>query len=131
MNDNALCKLASDARDFAHAPYSHFKVGAAILTTNGHTFKGCNIENASSRLTMCAEQSALANALLAGQRQFLAIAIAASNGVAPCGACRQTLAEFCDDSLRVLIANAAGQVMRQTTLGVLLPDQFSATSRSH
>jgi|MDTE01.3.fsa_nt_gb cytidine deaminase len=131
MNDNALCKLASEARESAYARYSQFAVGSAILTTDGRTFTGCNIENASSRLTICAEQSALANAVVAGNRQFLAIAIAASGGVAPCGACRQTLAEFCDDSLRVLIANATGQLVRQTTLGVLLPDRFSAASRTH
>src|SRR5436190_24034056 len=95
----ALAKAALAARKAAYAPYSHYPVGAALLTTSGKIFTGCNVENISFGLTMCAEQSALGAAISAGERHFLAIAVAADSaaGVFPCGRCRQTLAEFHDD----------------------------------
>lgn len=115
---------ASAARVRAYAPYSKFYVGAALRASDGRVFTGCNIENASYGLTMCAERVALGAAVIAGMQTFSAIAVAASDdrGAVPCGACRQVLAEF-GLSLQVIYMHGTNLVA--TTLDVLLPHTFA------
>jgi len=126
MNDQQLVALAQDARKKAYAPYSHYDVGAALLTESGQVFTGCNVENAVYPLCLCAERTAVVKAVSEGQREFAAIAIATRNGGSPCGACRQVLREFALH-LRILLADDAGHV-RQYTLDQLLPDSFGPES---
>ena len=129
MNGNQreqLIVTASDARQRAYAPYSGFEVGAAVLSKSGEIFSGCNIENASYGLTICAERVAMATAVAAGYRDFAAIAVATSGGASPCGSCRQFLAEFCDD-LPILLVNADDATVEETQLTDLLPRRFSAS----
>lgn len=118
----ALLDTACQVRDLAHAPYSHYRVGAAILTDDGRVFSGVNVENASYGLSICAERSAVFSAITAGASRILAIAVCTENGVSPCGACRQVLGEFAGD-IPIWLSDAAGNV-RQTTLYTLLPDYF-------
>jgi cytidine deaminase len=124
----ALVRAARRAARDAYAPYSRYRVGAAALTAGGKIFTGCNVENASYGLTVCAERVALFTAVAAGHHQFQAIAIVgggAGKPAWPCGACRQVLAEFCDDSLPVYVAPlAAGSTARRKRLGTLLPEAF-------
>lgn len=122
MDDRELVRLAQQARGNAYAPYSHYNVGAALLTASGQVFTGCNVENAAYPMTICAERGAIVKAVSEGQREFVAIAIATRNGGSPCGACRQVMREFAPH-LRVLLADDAGHV-RQYTLDQLLPDSF-------
>ena len=118
-----LVENARQARANAYAPYSHFKVGAAVLTASDLVYCGCNVENTSFGLTMCAERNAIAAAILAGQ-QPVAIAVVTSDGQAtPCGACRQVLAEFAPD-MPVILADPAGEVRRTFSLAQLLPELF-------
>lgn len=105
-----LIKKAAEAAEKSYAPYSKFNVGAALLTAGKHhIITGCNVENASYGLTICAERTALAAAVSSGHRRFEAIAVAASGRkpVVPCGACLQALAEFCKPDLIVLVATTA------------------------
>lgn len=122
----ALLEAATSARERAYAPYSHFAVGAALLGTDGKTYTGCNVENASYGLTLCAERAAVAAAVAAGCRSFVALAIVADTGmekiVTPCGACRQVLAEFAP-GLTLVCANIGGQSATYR-LGDLLPHRF-------
>jgi cytidine deaminase len=122
MDDRELVRLAQQARGNAYAPYSHYNVGAALLTASGQVFTGCNVENAAYPMTICAERGAIVKAVSEGQREFVAIAIATRNGGSPCGACRQVMREFAPH-LRVLLADDTGDV-RQYTLDQLLPDSF-------
>ena len=121
---DTLVEAARDARTRAVAPYSNFKVGAALLTADGQIIKGCNVENASYGLTMCAERVALLKALSDGHRQFTAIAVVADTDAPtpPCGPCRQLLWEYCGD-IPVLMANLT-QTAGQHQLGDLLPLPF-------
>ncbi len=119
-----LIETALAVRQRAHAPYSRFLVGAAVLTDTGRIFGGCNVENASYGLTLCAERVALASAVAAGEMQFEAMAVATSGGAAPCGACRQFAAEFRMDLLVLLVdADRPGEA-RELNLADLLPEQF-------
>ena len=122
-----LLALARSAREQAYAPYSNFLVGAALLTRDGRRFSGCNVENASYGLCNCAERTALFNAVAAGCRpgDFAAIAVIADTDapVSPCGACRQVMAELCDDAMPVLLANLRGDTA-QTSVAALLPGSF-------
>jgi len=122
-----LLALARSAREQAYAPYSNFLVGAALLTRDGRRFIGCNVENASYGLCNCAERTALFNAVAAGCRpgDFAAIAVIADTDapVSPCGACRQVMAELCDDAMPVLLANLRGDTA-QTSVAALLPGSF-------
>lgn len=119
-----LIEAACAARLLAYAPFSQYLVGAALLTDAGDIIVGCNVENASYGLTMCAERVAVGTAVAAGQRAFRAIAIATSTGGTPCGACRQVLAEFCPDLPILLVAVDAGNEITETTLAKLLPGRF-------
>lgn len=122
MDDEALIQVAREAREQAYAPYSRFKVGAALLTRSGGVYRGANVENASYGLTICAERAAVFGAVAAGERAFEAIAVVSETGASPCGACRQVLREFGSD-LRVIVADLQGN-RRQYTLSALLPDDF-------
>jgi cytidine deaminase len=126
MNDQQLVALARKARKNAYAPYSHYDVGAALLTASGQAFTGCNVENAVYPMCLCAERTAVVKAVSEGQREFAVIAIATRNGGSPCGACRQVLREFAPH-IRILLADDAGTV-RQYTLDQLLPDSFGPES---
>lgn len=122
-----LLALARAARGQAYAPYSNFPVGAALLTRDGRSFSGCNVENASYGLCNCAERTALFNAVAAGCRpgDFAALAVIADtdNPVSPCGACRQVMSELCDDAMPVLLANLRGDT-QETSVAALLPGSF-------
>lgn len=119
-----LVRQAVAARSRAYAPYSGFAVGAAILAQDGRIFTGCNVENASYGLTVCAERVALFGAVSAGAREFLALAVACGPGhCAPCGACRQVLYEFARDLL-VIMADGEGKSWRRASLRDLLPHAF-------
>ncbi|WP_226381359.1 cytidine deaminase [Falsiroseomonas ponticola] len=129
IDDAALMAAAEAARGAAHAPYSRFAVGAALLAADGTVVPGCNVENASFGATICAERTAVVSAVSGGRRRFVAIAVAGPAGIAlgPCGLCRQVLSEFSPDgSLRVVTRDAAG-ALRATTIGALLPAAFGAT----
>lgn len=119
-----LIATAIAAKKCAHAPYSGFAVGAALLLDNGTVVSGCNVENASFGLTVCAERNAVAAAVAGGARRFRAIAVVTdvSPPASPCGACRQVLAEFGDCT--VVLANPAGNRV-VTSVSELLPDAFS------
>lgn len=119
-----LIRLACNARTHAHAPYSKFRVGAALLTESGEIICGCNVENASYGLTICAERVAFGTAVAAGHRRFQALAIATSGGHPPCGACRQFAAEFCDDLLILLIDSDRPDHVSENNLRELLPGRF-------
>ncbi len=109
MNKKELVDEAIKARGKSYSPYSHFAVGAALLTKSGRVFTGCNVENISYRLTMCAEQGAVASAMAQGERDFVTIAVVAdsSRPIVPCGACRQVLAEF-NPGMEVIMATVSG-----------------------
>jgi len=126
MNDQQLIALAHKARKNAYAPYSHYDVGAALLTASGQVFTGCNVENAVYPMCLCAERTAVVKAVSEGQREFAVIAIATRNGGSPCGACRQVLREFAPH-IRILLTDDAGTV-RQYGLDQLLPDSFGPES---
>jgi cytidine deaminase len=123
ITDQELIALAAQARAHAYAVYSHYRVGAALLAKSGRVFTGCNVENASYSLTICAERVAVARAVCAGEHTFEAIAVVTANGGAPCGPCRQVLAEF-GLGTRVLIATPEGLISEQT-VGELLPSAFT------
>ena len=123
---------AEHASRHAYAPYSHFHVGAAVLLQSGSIVTGCNVENASYRLTTCAEQSAIARAVAEYGPRIRIIAVAVANADAsvacqPCGACRQTIAEFADGSCRIFYPGEKGKP-GECTLADLLPASFSADS---
>lgn len=119
-----LIEAAFAARETAYAPYSHFKVGAALLTETGRYYTGCNIENASYGLSCCAERVALFKALSEGERAFQALAVTAATEAycTPCGACRQVFMEFNPD-LQVYMLNRQRD-FRMRTAAELLPDSF-------
>lgn len=125
MQDSELVALATAARERAYTPYSHYAVGAALLTSSGRVYTGCNVENASYGLTICAERTAAVKAVSEGDRQFVAIAVVTENGGTPCGACRQVLAEF-GLQMRVLVADKDGHY-RAYLLSELLPDSFDSS----
>ncbi len=122
LPESSLVAAARAARERSYAPYSHYAVGAAVLTRSGRVFTGCNIENASYGATVCAERVALWKAVSEGEREFEAIAVVTANGGSPCGICRQVMAEFRPD-MKVIIADISGNV-RATTVRDLLPDRF-------
>lgn len=129
-----LARKALEARDNAYVPYSHYAVGAALLTEEGEIVQGCNIENASYGATVCAERTAFFQAASRGKRRFLAIAIA--GGMAgeeptdyayPCGICRQVMQEFCENDFRVMVVRSV-EDCREYSLAELLPLGFGGGS---
>ena len=127
-----LIEEAFAARKMAYTPYSHFQVGAALLTEEGRIYRGCNIENAAYPATNCAERTAIFKAVSEGKTEFRAIAIVGGpkgkepeNFCAPCGVCRQVMAEFCDpETFRIILMNGAGEI-REYLLKELLPLGFT------
>ncbi|MCI8859812.1 MAG: cytidine deaminase [Lachnospiraceae bacterium] len=128
MKYQDLIAEAMKAKEFAYAPYSHFRVGAALLTESGRIYTGCNVENASFSATNCAERTAVFTAVAQGEKEFRAIAVNGDteNYLPPCGVCRQVLAEFCDlETFQVILANNE-QDYRVVTLAQLLPGAFQS-----
>ena len=130
MTEKELLLLACEARKNAYAPYSGFAVGAALLTSDGGVFQGCNVENASFSATCCAERTALFSAVARGKKSFSALAIAGgkigedpSEPCPPCGVCRQALAEFCPPEFPIYLAE--GGSIKKINLGALLPEAFT------
>lgn len=121
-----LIATATEARKQAYAPYSGFAVGAAVTTATGRVFAGCNVENASSGLTVCAERVAIWKAVSSGERAITALAVVTETGATPCGACRQVMREFAAD-LPVLVANTEGQIW-VTSLAELYPYPFAGAN---
>ncbi|KAI0327063.1 cytidine deaminase [Cubamyces sp. BRFM 1775] len=131
-----LIKAAFEAKEFAYSRYSHFRVGAALLTTTGHIVKGANIENASYGGTICAERTAFVKAVSEGIRSFTALAVVTDvkSAISPCGMCRQVIREFCAQSMPILLVPAdyeqrlaegvADGGVKETSIGELLPDSF-------
>ncbi len=129
MTDDMLIEAATAAMENAYAPYSKFRVGAALLCADGKVFCGANIESASYGATICAERAAFSRAVLEGERDFAAIAVVGGkNGkisaeCAPCGICRQVMAEFCTPDFRILLSG--GNEISAHTLGELFPLAFN------
>lgn len=121
-----MIAMARRARDFAFAPFSRFKVGAAIRTRDGRIFTGCNVENASFSLTLCAERTAIFKAISEGTREFTQVVIVtdAAKLTPPCGACRQVLWEFAPEA-EVILANVRGRT-RRMKMASLLPSPFDS-----
>ena len=119
-----LIRVALKAREWAYAPYSNYKVGAALLTNSGRIYYGVNVENAAYPDVICAERVAVFKAVSEGEHEFKAVAVATQNGGAPCGSCRQVLSEFGFDTI-VLVANEKGELIHEITLRELLPHAFS------
>jgi cytidine deaminase len=119
---DALISAACEVRLNAYAPYSNYKVGAAVLTVDGQIFTGVNVENATYGLTICAERTAVFNAVTAGRPRITAVAVCTENAGSPCGACRQILVEFGGD-IPIWITNPRGE-WRQSSTYTLLPDHF-------
>lgn len=132
MSPEKLIELAKEAMTHAYVPYSGYKVGAALLCSDGTVYGGCNIENASYSPTNCAERTAFFKAVYDGRRDFVAIAVVGGkDGVItgafpPCGVCRQVMREFCDDNFMVYIGGA-NDTYQALTLAELLPHSFSAS----
>ena len=132
MEKEELMLRAMEARHMAYAPYTGFAVGAALLCRDGQVYTGCNIENAALTATNCAERTALFKAVSEGEREFEAIAIVGGKAqeppreyCAPCGVCRQVMAEFCDpETFRIILMNGAGEI-REYLLKELLPLGFT------
>ena len=118
-----LIEAAHHAQQKAYAPYSNFPVGAAVLGVDGRVFPGCNVENSSFGLTVCAERNAVAAALVAGTRPTAVAVVVNGKLVPPCGACRQVLAEF-DPDMPVVLASTTVPQPQVTSLDALLPGAF-------
>ncbi|TWU24215.1 Cytidine deaminase [Novipirellula galeiformis] len=125
-----LIVSATTARDQAYAPHSHFYVGAALLMHDDEIIIGCNVENASYSMCLCAERVAAASAIAAGYRSWRAIAIASVGGVPPCGACRQFLSEFGMD-LHVITTDVLDGSFKKRKLTQLFPDAFDGSNLPH
>lgn len=128
MTDKELLLKAIEARQLAYAPYSNHKVGAALLAKSGKVYTGCNVENAAYTPTNCAERTAIFKAVSEGEREFCAIAVVGGLGdtlsdvCAPCGVCRQVMAEFCDGDMKIIMGTE--NCIKTTTLGEILPYSF-------
>lgn len=130
MDAKELIKMAIEARQNAYAPYSHFAVGAALLAESGRVYTGCNIENASYGLTCCAERNAIFAAVGAGERRFKMLTVAADSPepVAPCGACRQVIAEF---GIPLVVMGNLKEATKTMTAEELLPYGFGQESMNN
>lgn len=127
INVEELCRQAIQAKEHAYVPYSHFRVGAALLTEDNKIYQGCNIENAAFTPTNCAERTAFFKAVSEGNLNFKAIAISgdAEDFLYPCGVCRQVMAEFCDTKTFQVILVKPDMEYKIFTLGELLPGAFT------
>ena len=129
MTDKELMVAANEARKFAYTPYSHFKVGAALLTKSGKLYTGCNIENSSYTPTVCAERTDVFKAVSEGESDFAVIAVVGGKEenplefCSPCGVCRQVLAEFCGADFRILLGNP--EKFQSYTVDEILPFSFT------
>ncbi|CAM3106627.1 cytidine deaminase [Sporolactobacillus spathodeae] len=125
MDEQKLIEAARRAMERAYVPYSHFQVGAALLTKSGQIISGCNIENAAYSLGNCAERTALFKAFSEGEKEYAALAVIADSPrpCAPCGACRQVMSELCSPNMPVILANTDGAI-QHTTVAELLPGAF-------
>jgi len=121
-----LIAAAIEARQWAYAPYSEYKVGAALLTASGRIYDGVNVENAAYPDSICAERVAVFKAVSEGEHEFIAIAVVTANGGTPCGSCRQVLSEFGGET-QVYIASAEGELLTETSVSDLLPGAFGPT----
>lgn len=119
-----LIQQAIQVRQFSYSPYSHYAVGAALLTRSGKVYTGVNVENAVFPLTNCAERTAIFKAVTDGEKEFEAIAVVTENAGTPCGSCRQSLAEFGLDIL-VIIADLEGKIAHELSIAELLPGAFT------
>ena len=134
MTPIELVNLAIEAREHSYCPYSHFAVGAALLTKDGKVYQGCNIENVSFSPTNCAERTAFFKAVYDGEREFDAIAIVGgpagkpvSELCAPCGVCRQVMREFCEDDFKIYLSKGDGTYL-EASLIEMLPFGFSESN---
>jgi cytidine deaminase len=118
-----LVQRALEARQWAYAPYSNYRVGAALLADSGRIYTGVNVENAAYPTGICAERVAVYTAVTEGERHFQAIAVVTANGGSPCGSCRQVLSEF-GLEIRVIIADEEGRIVLETDVAGLLPGAF-------
>ena len=119
-----LIDTALNVRSWAYAPYSHYAVGAALLTASGKIYEGVNVENAAYPTTMCAERVAIFKAVSEGEREFIGIAVATENGGTSCGSCRQVMAEF-GLHTQVIFVDGQGRITLETTVENLLPSAFT------
>lgn len=130
MDTDLLIQTATKMLDFSYVPYSHFHVGAALLTKSGKIYTGCNIENAAYGPSNCAERTAIFKAVSEGEKEFEAIAVVGGpegkieDFCPPCGVCRQVMAEFCDKDFKIILYNGKNEV-KTFTLSQLLPESFS------
>ena len=122
---DALIARAMAVRENAYAPYSNYRVGAALMGGSGEIYEGANVENAVYPLGMCAERSAIFKAVSAGERVIRFLAVATENGGSPCGACRQVISEFGEDVMIVAV-DADGKVVLETSIAELLPFSFGS-----
>lgn len=118
-----LVEAATQARQWAYAPYSHYAVGAAVLTSSGKVYDGINIENSAYPVTICAERVAMFKAISEGEHEFEAIAVVTANAGSPCGSCRQVMREF-GRNIHVILADDQGNVRAEMSVDELLPDSF-------
>ena len=126
MNTEKLIEESKKAREKAYVPYSNFQVGAALLTTDGKVYHGCNIENAAYSMCNCAERTALFKAYSEGDRDFKMLAVVADTDrpCSPCGACRQVISELCPSDMKVILSNLKGDIL-EITVAELLPGAFT------
>ncbi|MEH7010101.1 cytidine deaminase [Neobacillus niacini] len=126
LNIEKLIEESKKAREKAYVPYSKFEVGAALLTTDGKVYHGCNIENAAYSMCNCAERTALFKAYSEGDRDFSMLAVVADTDrpCSPCGACRQVISELCPKDMKVVLTNLKGDIL-EITVAELLPGAFS------
>ena len=128
MDSRELLKIAEEARFNAYVPYSKFRVGAALLTSDGKVYTGCNIESASFGATNCAERTAIFKAISEGEKKFVKLAVASDNSdknqpTWPCGICRQVIVEFADD-IQIITGSSKGDIL-EINIKVLLPHYFA------
>jgi cytidine deaminase len=126
LNTEKLIEESKKAREKAYVPYSNFQVGAALLTTDGKVYHGCNIENAAYSMCNCAERTALFKAYSEGDRDFKMLAVVADTDrpCSPCGACRQVISELCPSHMKVILTNLKGDIL-EITVAELLPGAFT------
>ncbi len=127
ITTDLLIEQAIVARKNSYSPYSKFKVGAALLSKSGNVFVGTNVESSSYGLTVCAERNAIASGIVAGEKEFESLVVISSEGVSPCGACRQVIYDICGN-IDVILVNGEGKIINTITARELLPYPFSSNN---